>query len=103
MNVGNAGVVGAALGLAAVAACGGVIGLVFGMPTMDLPAKPGMQGLIWATFLFSVVFGIPGLALGGFIGALVAMVRNDKDKGGRGKKPGPPLPPLPRGCPWREQ
>jgi hypothetical protein len=87
VKVGNAGVVGAAIGFAAAAACGAFLGLFFGMPTMDLPAKPGGQGLIWGTFLFSLVFGIPGAALGSFIGAFVAIVRKDNDKDEPGTKP----------------
>ena len=61
---------GATLGLIAPPICGAVIGFNFGMPTMDLPAAPGLQGMTWGATLFAFVFSIPGAGIGAIVGAL---------------------------------
>jgi hypothetical protein len=69
---------GAARGLIVPPICGAVIGCLFGMPTMDLPAR-GLNGLIWGAMLFAIVFSIPGALVGAIVGAVVAASRSRRD------------------------
>lgn len=60
---------GAVMGFLVVVFAGVAIGGVFGMPTIDLPAR-GVNGMIWGAILFGVVFGIPAAITGAIIAAL---------------------------------
>jgi hypothetical protein len=48
---------GALLGSLVAPASGFVLGFVFGMPTIDLPARPGLDGAVWGAVLFGILFG----------------------------------------------
>lgn len=64
--------VGLIWGLIAPPACGAVIGLLFGMVTMDTPAPPGLAGMAWGATLFAIVFSVPGACFCAIVGAIDA-------------------------------
>lgn len=48
---------------------GALVGLFFGMPSLDLWAKPGLEGAMIGAIYAGLLLSLPGAILGAIIGA----------------------------------
>jgi hypothetical protein len=62
---------GAVYGFLVAPACGFVLGFSFGMPTMDLPAPPGLNGAFGGAAAFAILFGWLTATVGMLIALLI--------------------------------